>query len=144
MQGFLLSVRKLPQFRRLRPLLPEAYLVAMKLRLPSYLTLFLVLAITLTAHSAGAMLGMRDATGQIVICSGSGPVVVYVDSDGQPAKAPHDCPDCIPLALDALAPVQQLHPIAPEPMRRVVQPKNTCVLSRMPLRASARSPPFIL
>lgn len=115
----------------------------MRLRLPSYLTLLLVLAVTLTAHSAGAMRGMRDATGQMVICSGSGPVVVYVDSDGQPARAPHDCPDCIAQGLDALAPFQQPHPIAPEPMRRIVQSDRARIQSRMPLRASARSPPFV-
>jgi len=119
-----------------------AYLAAMTLHFRSYLTLFLVLAVTLTAHSAGALQGVRDATGQIVICSGSGPLVIYVDSDGQPARAPHDCPDCITLGMDALAPSQRPQHVVPEPMRRVDQPEQIRVLSRMPLRASARSPPI--
>jgi len=114
----------------------------MTLHFRSYLTLFLVLAVTLTAHSAGALQGVRDATGQIVICSGSGPLVIYVDSDGQPARAPHDCPDCITLGMDALAPSQRPQHVVPEPMRRVDQPEQIRVLSRMPLRASARSPPI--
>ncbi|OUS37378.1 hypothetical protein A9Q94_06070 [Rhodobacterales bacterium 56_14_T64] len=114
----------------------------MTLHFRSYLTLFLVLAVTLTAHSAGALQGMRDATGQIVICSGSGPLVIYVDSDGQPARAPHDCPDCITLGMDALAPSQRPQHVAPEPLCRVDHPVQIRVHSRMPLRASARSPPI--
>ncbi len=140
----MLLQHKLPQFSALQHRRSAAYLAAMALHLRSYLTLFLVLAVTLTAHSAGALQGMRDATGQIVICSGSGPLVIYVDSNGQPARAPHDCPDCITLGLDALAPFQQPSHVAPEPMRRVDQPKQIRVHSRMPLQACARSPPFSL
>lgn len=142
MQGFLLLQHKLPQFSALQRRRSAAYLAAMTLHFRSYLALFLVLAVTLTAHSAGALQGMRDATGQIVICSGSAPLVIYVDNDGQPARAPHDCPECIMLGMDALAPSQQPQHVAPEPLRRVDQPEQLRVHSRMPLRASARSPPF--
>jgi len=141
MQGFLLLQHKPLQFSALQHRRSAAYLAAMTLHFRSYLTLFLALAVTLTAHSAGALQGMRDATGQIVICSGSGPQVIYVDSDGQPARVPHDCPDCITPGMDALAPSQRPQHVSPEPMRRVDQPKQIGVHSRMPLRASARSPP---
>lgn len=33
--------------------------------------------------------------GQIVICTGAGPVSISVDADEAPGHAPHDCPDCL-------------------------------------------------
>ena len=39
--------------------------------------------------------GASAATGQMVICTGTGPVVVYIDDEGQPTAAPHICPDCV-------------------------------------------------
>ena len=134
------------KLRRLCPLRAgdvAAYLAAMKLHMRSYLTLFLVLVVTLTAHSAGAMRGMQDATGQMVICSGSGPVVISVDADGQPARAPGNCPDCIALGMDALAPVShmQLALRRPQGNARPLTPAR--IQSRMPLRACARAPPFV-
>ncbi|MEO0700768.1 MAG: hypothetical protein AAFR34_12750 [Pseudomonadota bacterium] len=57
------------------------------------LTLALMLAVTSVA--VGAVRGQADATGQIVICSGHGLMIVYTDADGAPTGAPHLCPDCV-------------------------------------------------
>jgi len=133
---------KLRQFCRLRAVDPAAYPAAMTRFMHRYLTLFLILAISLTAHSAGATLGMRDATGQMVICSGSGPVVIYVDSDGQPARAPHDCPDCIAMGQEALVLPQPSPLPAPTPLRVATARDDIRTHSRMPLRATARAPPL--
>ncbi len=57
--------------------------------------------IVLTAQSVAIPRVMPDATGQMVICTGYGPRVVYTDSDGEPTSAPHLCPDCT-LALVAI------------------------------------------
>lgn len=65
------------------------------------LALVLALVVTLTGHASASAQGARDATGQIVICSGTGPVTLYLDADGQPTKAPHFCPDCVMHLLDA-------------------------------------------
>ncbi|WP_293576819.1 hypothetical protein [Phaeobacter sp.] len=73
--------------------------------LRSYLTLLLVGVFALTGVSAHA--GMRDATGQMVICTGSGPVMVYIDSDGAPTSPPSDCPECLTFAV--FVPTQTLH-----------------------------------
>lgn len=143
MQGFLLFPRKLPQFCSLRPLYSAAYLDAMTLHFRSYLTLFLVLAVTLTAHSAGAMRGMRDATGQLVICSGAGPVVIYVDADGQPARTPQDCPDCVNLSMDVLAAYPLGLLIGQGPYSRVILPDRRELQPPIPFQASARAPPFV-
>ena len=51
------------------------------------LALVLALVVTLTGHASASAQGARDATGQIVICSGTGPVTLYLDADGQPTKA---------------------------------------------------------
>ncbi|MGR3623871.1 hypothetical protein [Pseudophaeobacter sp.] len=68
-----------------------------------YLVLALALVVTLTGHAATSMKGARDATGQMVICSGSGPVIVFVDNEGQPTRPPHFCPDCVMNLLDAVS-----------------------------------------
>jgi len=67
------------------------------------LALMLALVVTLTGHASASAQGARDASGQMVICSGTGPVTIYVDEDGQPTKAPHFCPDCVMHLLDAVA-----------------------------------------
>lgn len=68
-----------------------------------YLALSLALMIALTGHVSASVQGVQDASGQIVICSGTGPVIVYVDDEGQPTQAPHFCPDCVMHLLDAVA-----------------------------------------
>lgn len=66
------------------------------------LALVLALVVTLTGHASAAAQGARDASGQIVICSGSGPVTIYIDDQGQPTQPPHYCPDCVMHLLDAV------------------------------------------
>ncbi|UWQ92788.1 hypothetical protein QEZ52_08660 [Aliisedimentitalea scapharcae] len=68
-------------------------------RLCTYLAQILALTLTLslvaTGHSAASMRTMSDATGQMVICTGTGPEIVYVDAEGQPTSPPHICPECV-------------------------------------------------
>ena len=74
----------------------------------TYLTRAFVLVLTLilvaTGHSAASMRGMSDATGQMVICTGTGPEVVYIDENGQPTSPPHTCPECVLNLLVAMEP----------------------------------------
>lgn len=60
-------------------------------RLLTSLTLALVLA--LTSQSMAVARGAAPATGQMVLCTGAGTVMVYTDAEGQPTSAPHICPD---------------------------------------------------
>lgn len=46
--------------------------------------------------------GANDATGKMVLCTGSGEKVVYMDAQGNPTSAPHLCPDCLAASLDSL------------------------------------------
>lgn len=62
-------------------------------RLLSY-TLIGVLIITALAMST-ARGQARDAAGAIILCTGHGTVLVYLDATGDPIEAPHLCPDCV-------------------------------------------------
>ncbi|KIC35627.1 hypothetical protein RA26_16985 [Leisingera sp. ANG-M7] len=105
------------------------------------LGLFLALAVALTAHSAAARQGEHGAAGQMVICTGTGPVTIYVDSEGQPAKPPHNCPDCVMHVLDAV--VQPAGLALPVLLYSEMTAGRQAVPAsiQLLLRATARSPP---
>lgn len=101
----------------------------------------LAMVVTLTGHASASVKGSRDAAGQMVICSGSGPVAIYVDAEGQPTQAPHYCPDCVMHLLDAVpSPNDLMLPAyagqAFDRLLSVVQPGHL-----LQLEASARAPP---
>ncbi|MGB7319535.1 MAG: hypothetical protein WBC85_16345 [Planktotalea sp.] len=54
----------------------------------------MALVIALTAQSAAVARTMPDAAGQMVLCTGTGPMMVYFDENGEPTAPPHLCPDC--------------------------------------------------
>ncbi len=62
--------------------------------LRSYLAAFLVFALVVTSHSMAQARGMTDAQGQMVICTGTGPITVLVDAEGRPVERSHVCPEC--------------------------------------------------
>ncbi len=67
------------------------------------MTPLLVALMVLTSASLAVARAAPDATGQMVLCTGSGPVVVHFDEDGDPVGAPHYCPDCAMTLLAAVA-----------------------------------------
>jgi hypothetical protein len=108
-----------------------------------YLALTLALMIALTGHVSASVKGARDASGQIVICSGNGAVTLYVDDEGQPTTAPHFCPDCVMHLLDAVASpdAMALRPYGGQAFDRIWE---TPVLThRVALDAMARAPPAV-
>ncbi|MEP3948094.1 hypothetical protein [Ascidiaceihabitans sp.] len=80
--------------------------------------LCLALVISFTGQSMAVARGANDATGKMVLCTGSGEKLVYMDAQGNPTSAPHLCPDCLAASLDNLQPQYDLpaavvlHPIA--------------------------------
>ena len=98
----------------------------------------LVLAANL---AAGFVRGQADPAGQIVLCTGHGPVMVYVDETGAPAGPPVLCPDGI-VALFDIATASP-HLPAPDPVVRRLAPLNPPVLGAVfvPVEGKARSPP---
>lgn len=109
-----------------------------------------ILAFVLTAviiATSGAMAsarGMaRDASGEMVLCVGTGSVTVLMDADGQPLGVAHFCPDCALASLAvaaadeaALRPVVLLSTVHLAP-HRPVQPVQVV------FGASARDPPAV-
>jgi hypothetical protein len=59
----------------------------------SFIAVLLAFVLGLTSQSMAAARGASAATGQMVLCTGTGPVAVYLDAEGKPTSAPHICPD---------------------------------------------------
>ncbi len=62
--------------------------------LRTFTALFLALILGLTSHSLAMARTMPGPSGQVELCTGTGPVTIYVDEDGQPVGRAHFCPDC--------------------------------------------------
>jgi hypothetical protein len=71
----------------------------LRLSRPFQASLLCVLLV-LTGQSMAVARGAMASGGQMVICSGAGPVTVHVDAQGNPTTAPRVCPDCV-LTLQA-------------------------------------------
>jgi hypothetical protein len=106
--------------------------------------LTILAALTLvTSLAAGIARGHADPSSRVVLCTGQGPVMVYVDASGQPTAPPELCPDGI-LALFAAVPA------VPSPAPLLLGRMQH--LDPLPVRAGAslviwidgraRSPPF--
>ncbi|MEK0164157.1 DUF2946 family protein [Phaeobacter sp. JH20_36] len=110
--------------------------------LRSYLALALIALMAVTGVSAQA--GMRDATGQMVICTGTGPVMVYIDSDGQPVSPPMDCPECLTFTADlALSLPLPAQSTLPRQLTRDLG-ESAAILPMVRLAAWARGPPELV
>lgn len=100
--------------------------------------------LVLTGQSMAIARGASGPAGEMVLCTGTGPVTVFVDENGAPVKPPQYCPDCALTLLVAMpAPDPLLLPVI---VRSVNLPTLTVTLSRLSslLRATARGPPRIV
>jgi hypothetical protein len=113
----------------------------MKRFVPRILPVVMCLLVVLTGQGLAVSRGVDRAVGQMVLCTGTGPVVVYMDEDGQPTAPPHYCPD---YALALLGAVHPHPPVVPDaPLMGGVQPLSRDEnLIALPLpRKPARAPP---
>ncbi|WP_137699410.1 hypothetical protein [Marimonas lutisalis] len=85
----------------------------MRRRLRPILGLVLALMLALTGQSMAVARGMPDAAGQIVLCTGAGPISVMVDDEGNPVGPSHICPDCALslFAMDVSLPLVPARPL---------------------------------
>ncbi|TMV09755.1 hypothetical protein FGK63_01410 [Ruegeria sediminis] len=74
----------------------------MKTVLRAYLAFTLAALVALTGQGLAASRGLNAAVGQMEICTGTGPVILYMDESGRPAKPPHYCPDYALTVLGAV------------------------------------------
>lgn len=81
----------------------------------SIFALALALLLVLTAQSMAVARGMPGAAGSVVLCTGTGPVTILTDAEGQPVGHAHVCPDC---TLSLIVAVTQAAPVAAHPMGR--------------------------
>jgi hypothetical protein len=109
-----------------------------------YLAVMLSMVLALTGQSLAQSRGVSIAQGQMEICTGTGPVMVYVDADGQPTQAPHYCPDFALTLLSALVVADITAPRAPDGVRVHDASGQAQVLTTVALRASARAPPVLI
>ncbi|WP_371226244.1 hypothetical protein [Roseovarius sp. 2305UL8-3] len=58
-----------------------------------FVAVALSVMLVFTSHSMAVARGMPGPDGQMVICTGQGPVMVSVDATGNPVGPPHICPD---------------------------------------------------
>jgi len=103
----------------------------------------LSLLVILTGQGVAASRGMDRAVGHMVLCTGSGPVVVYMDAEGQPTRAPHFCPDYALTLLGALAVAAPELPRAPEPDFPVPARAKTNLIALPVPNRPARAPPAL-
>lgn len=79
-------------------------------RLLPIFAVLLSLVVAVTSQQMMVMRGQNMAVGEMILCTGQGPVSVSVDENGQPTGPAHICPDCALSLLD-FAPVSQHDPI---------------------------------
>ncbi|MBO9449138.1 hypothetical protein J7426_02640 [Tropicibacter sp. R16_0] len=116
----------------------------MKATLRTYIALTLSLLVVLTGQGMAASRGMDAAVGQMVICTGTGPIVVMVDENGQPTQAPAFCPEYALTLLGAVLPdevaLRPKTPVeAPAPARL-----SGALIPALLMPASARAPPVTI
>lgn len=69
-----------------------------------FLAFCLVMLLALTSQSMALARVAPDPSGQMVLCTGTGPIMVYTDDAGQPVGPPHFCPECALGLILAVAP----------------------------------------
>lgn len=104
----------------------------------------LALVLVLTAQSMAVARGAPGIAGTVTLCTGTGPVTLLTDAEGQPLGPSHICPDCtLTLGTAPAGPVLALSPVALriEPLL----PRDTSVrLDAGPQPFSARDPPAVV
>jgi hypothetical protein len=105
----------------------------------------LSLLIALTGQAAAVAHGAPGPAGQMVLCTGTGPVMVHVDAEGQPVGDPVYCPDFALSLILALA----LPEVSAVPVARPVRAGHGAEPSARatPLAAAgpgARGPPVLI
>lgn len=111
----------------------------------SLISATLLLAMVLTSAAMAVARSSHDvASGTMVLCTGSGPISVQMDADGQPIGPVHFCPDCA-LAFFVSTPDPQTCAIVPVTRDYLVQIPLSLLLIRQPSQtlAKARAPPVV-
>ena len=102
----------------------------------------MALILIMTSQAMAVARGTTGPAGQMVLCTGTGPALIYVDQNGTPTGPPVYCPDCALADLTAVAQHPQFVAFeltigsAEFPTRQMI-----LRISRGPEFARARAPP---
>lgn len=101
----------------------------------------LALLLVFTAQSMAVARGIQGVGGAVVLCTGSGPVTILTDSEGQPVGPTHICPECTLslIVASAQADVALSHPMGRA--ETLVIPYHADTLTQRSQPFSARDPP---
>lgn len=103
--------------------------------------LILALLLAVTGQALAIARGAPLPAGLVQLCTGSGPVMVSLDRNGQPVKPPHYCPEGVLSLLQAVAlPALPVRPLA-RVFRITVAATDHTAPSLRRLPAQARDPP---
>ncbi|MDQ7069575.1 MAG: hypothetical protein Q9M48_02310 [Rhodobacterales bacterium] len=108
-----------------------------------YAAISLALMLALTGQAMAVARGATTASGEIVICSGNGPLMISVDEYGQPTGPAHICPD---FTLSIISAVGDVPLFATRPTGRKNTLKFEAPVLASPItiiRAHARAPPVL-
>lgn len=116
----------------------------MKILWRAYLGIALALMLASTGQSMAVARGTPSASGEIILCTGTGPISVLVDENGQPVGKPHICPDCALSVFAALGgePPQVLRPVGQVTALRIERGSHE--IARRGVVAKARGPPSVV
>lgn len=110
----------------------------------SHIALVLIAVLTLTGHSMAVARGMPTASGMMELCTGTGPIMVPVDAEGQRTGPSHICPE-FSLSLMDLVAIVPATPSRPVGKGVWIAPvKQHDIRMIRPIVAVARGPPVIL
>ena len=113
----------------------------MMMRIRALIAYALVAVVVLTGQVMATARTMPDATGEMVICTGSGAVTVHLDEDGNPTGPPHICPDCV-MSLLVAVDASGVMPLRDAGLTvQVFADHAAGHISRPALSPSARGPP---
>lgn len=105
------------------------------------LALCLCALLALTSQTMAVARGAPAPAGTMVLCTGTGPVTVLVDSEGTPTGAVHICPDCALCLFHAIASVPPEVPrTATTTALSSLHPRQDIVIAA-PAPFMARAPP---
>jgi hypothetical protein len=74
----------------------------------TYTAIVLSVMLALTGQSMAQARTMPGPAGEIVLCTGQGPVSIQVDAEGNPTGPAHICPDCVAAMMLGLVPAPTL------------------------------------
>lgn len=110
----------------------------------SFIAIWLALLLVLTAQSMAVARGLPGSAGSVVLCTGTGPVTILIDAEGQPIGHAHVCPDC---TLSLIVTVGHASPLIKHPMGRaeaLILPPAPVLPPEDVKPFSARDPPVLV